>query len=778
MARLLWPELSAVFDEQFYNSQYPDVAQSGIDPLAHFLLFGGPEGRQPGPWFEPEYYLAANPDVARAKANPLLHFLRYGWKENRPPSPLFDQAFYRGKHPGKSNPFIDFARRWKRGERVRGALPFTLPSCSYQIATAKNCAGPPVDIIIPIYTGLKETQTCLTSITRANCRTPYRVILINDASPDQKLCEYLRSTAAAHDWILIENPENLGFAASVNRGIEIGPDRDILLLNNDTEVANDWLDRMANAVSDDRIGTVTPFSNHATLASYPKPNRSNLLPAKITTAQLDALFRQVNAGCRVEIPTAVGFCMYIRRACLRETGGFRPEIFGKGYGEENDFCLRSLYIGWKHVLAADVFVYHTGETSFGDEAAVRRAAAVEKLDEIYPDYRRMLAEHDRRDPLKPFRVAVSAERIRTSGKPVILSITHRLGGGVSQYVRELQSLLSDQATILSMSPTESGAVFIQNLDPADDFRIAFDPELDYREMIEFLRRCGVSRLHVQHLAGHTVDVSRIRRDLNAALDISIHDYFFVCSRLTLTDANGMYCGEPGCPDCRGRIDQFTPLLNAADRVIAPSHDAAARMERYFPEAKVIAAAHSSQPEVRVQPIRILRPDSPLAIGVLGTLSPHKGLDRLRACAALARKAASPLRFVLIGDVKNGAREEAFSKTGPYNNDAAASLIRENGIDVIWFPAQWPETFSYTLSICIEAGLPVIAPDLGSFTERLDGREWSWIVPHDLAPDQMVEFFVRIRREHFIPGMSPHVIERGRSRAIGDFYPVQYLQQRG
>jgi len=236
----------------------------------------------------------------------------------------------------------------------------------------------------------------------------------------------------------------------------------------------------------------------------------------------------------------------------------------------------------------------------------------------------------------------------------------------------------------------------------------------------------------------------------------------------------MYCGERGCADCRARVDQFTPLLTTADRVIAPSQDAANRIERYFPDVKVIAAAHASQPKVLVQPIRILRPDSPLVIGVLGTMSQHKGLDRLRACAETALKAASPLRFVLIGDVKNSARAEPFSKTGPYNNDAAASLIRENGIDVIWFPAQWPETFSYTLSICIEAGLPVIAPDLGSFTERLEGREWSWIVPHDLAPDKMVEFFVRIRREHFLPGMSPDVIRTGQPAAIGDFYPAQYL----
>ena len=49
----------------------------------------------------------------------------------------------------------------------------------------------------------------------------------------------------------------------------------------------------------------------------------------------------MNAGHRVGIPTAVGFCMYIRRECLKEVGEFRAEVFGKGYGEENDFCLRA-----------------------------------------------------------------------------------------------------------------------------------------------------------------------------------------------------------------------------------------------------------------------------------------------------------------------------------------------------------------------------------------------------------------------------------------------------
>ena len=117
----------------------------------------------------------------------------------------------------------------------------------------------------------------------------------------------------------------------------------------------------------------------------------------------------------------------------------------------------------------------------------------------------------------------------------ILAITHSLGGGVSQYVAELRNAIEDRAAMLELTPTDSGAVVLRNLDPEDDFRVAFDPESDYQELVDLLRSCGVSRIHVQHLLGHTLDVLRLKQDLGVPLDITVHDYFFVCRRVTLTD---------------------------------------------------------------------------------------------------------------------------------------------------------------------------------------------------------------------------------------------------
>ena len=77
--------------------------------------------------------------------------------------------------------------------------------------------------------------------------------------------------------------------------------------------------------------------------------------------------RRPTPGRTVDLPTAVGFCMCIRRACLDQVGLFDAERFGRGYGEENDFCMRAAGAGWRNVLAGDVFVYHEGAVSFSGE---------------------------------------------------------------------------------------------------------------------------------------------------------------------------------------------------------------------------------------------------------------------------------------------------------------------------------------------------------------------------------------------------------------------------
>src|SRR4030095_3392247 len=131
---------------------------------------------------------------------------------------------------------------------------------------------------------------------------------------------------------LLRNAENLGFVRTVNRGMSLHPERDVVLLNSDTEVANDWLARFrAAAYPAADIATVTPLSNNATICSYPFEGWTGGMPGKLGLAVLDALFAKANRGARVDIPTAVGFCMYIRRDALERVGLFDAEAFPRGY---------------------------------------------------------------------------------------------------------------------------------------------------------------------------------------------------------------------------------------------------------------------------------------------------------------------------------------------------------------------------------------------------------------------------------------------------------------
>jgi hypothetical protein len=264
--------------------------------------------------------------------------------------------------------------------------------------------------------------------------------VIDDASPEPGIATWLDELAAQQRIELLRNASNLGFVHSVNRGLALHPDRDVVLLNSDAEVANDWLDRLrACAYRTQDIGTVTPFSNNATICSYPFEGWTGPTPGSLGLAGLDRLFAEVNAGRSVELPTAVGFCMYIRRACLDAVGIFDAERFGRGYGEENDFSLRAREGGWRSVIAADVFVFHQGAVSFAGERETLTAAGTVALLERHPGYSRSVDAFHAADPLHPLRCAIDEAR-------------HPLGGDEARHV------WNERALFVARQRTEIGAL--------------------------------------------------------------------------------------------------------------------------------------------------------------------------------------------------------------------------------------------------------------------------------------------------------------------------------
>lgn len=272
-----------------------------------------------------------------------------------------------------------------------------------------------IDVIIPVYKGLQQTRRCIASVLGSRQATPFEIVAVDDASPEADITSYLDGLAADKRITLVRNDRNLGFVQSVNRGMSLHADRDVVLLNSDTEVANDWLDRLCQSASTSPdVGTVTSFSNNATICSYPFDGWAGGVPGTLGLEQLDRLFASANAGRTVDLPTAVGSCMLIRRACLDRIGSFDAERFGRGYGEENDFSMRAAGAGWRNVLAGDVFVFHEGAVSFSGERLELTTNAGKTLMDLYPDYMRKVREYVQQDPAGPLRAAVDHARIALS----------------------------------------------------------------------------------------------------------------------------------------------------------------------------------------------------------------------------------------------------------------------------------------------------------------------------------------------------------------------------
>ena len=127
-----------------------------------------------------------------------------------------------------------------------------------------------VDIVIPVYANEGQVRACLSSVLAHHNESQGDIVVVNDCSPEPAIHQYLAALADQALITLLTNDQNEGFIVSCNRGAAVHPDNDFVLLNADTEVHGNWLDRMVSHVEPGaKVATVTPFSNNATIASYP-----------------------------------------------------------------------------------------------------------------------------------------------------------------------------------------------------------------------------------------------------------------------------------------------------------------------------------------------------------------------------------------------------------------------------------------------------------------------------------------------------------------------------
>jgi O-antigen biosynthesis protein len=625
-----------------------------------------------------------------------------------------------------------------------------------------------VDIIIPVYNAYEDLLICLNSLF--DHFDGYNIILINDCSTDPRVKDLFQSLKDYNSsWIkIIEKNINEGFVKTVNTGFEQSKN-DVILLNSDTVVTHNWAKKLEEcAYSEDSIATVTPFTNNGTICTVPIFNNNKEMPEGCSIDEFSDFIEEVAFKNYPEIPTAVGFCMFIKREVLGKVGFFDEKTFGEGYGEENDFCMRAKGLGYKSVLCDDTFIFHKGGSSFLDKKDKFVSDHLKILYERYPEYKKTIGDFYRSNPLKENHENIELRLSTwdlTTAKKRILYILHSRNGGTEKHVQELDTLLNQKYLVYILRPSKNGLLLKEHnqsheiiykfeLDNPSELPIFFSES--YKDILEkIVNTFRIDIIHIHQMIGHTFDIAFVAEKYNIPIIYTIHDFYCICPKINLLDENSGYCKNSDnikrCNRCLSSMGletdfiikwrvNFKNILDKSNYIISPSESALEVAKSYYniddKKAVVIEHGHPDEVLVKKEMPREDIKDSLDSINImtLGAIWPYKGEEILYELAKCTYN--KPVNWFIIGSCSK-IRKRGYDKehniyvTGSYKNyEDLLKKIRNNHIQLAVFPSVWPETFCYTLSECWTAGIPPIVSNLGALKERVAKTGCGWAVEPD------------------------------------------------
>ncbi len=594
------------------------------------------------------------------------------------------------------------------------------------LLTPAPAAPPPfarITLVMPVHNALALTQEALERVAR-HTDLDWRLILIDDASTEPGLADWLESWAAAQgDRVhLLVNPVNEGFVASVNRGVARArdwPDDPVILLNSDALVPAGWASRLTAPLADASVASVTPLSNDAEIFTVPVLcQRHDLQPGQGDA--LDVIAAGLGQDTAASAPTGVGFCMALAPRFLAQVPGFDP-VFAPGYGEEADWCQKTRALGGRHLCATTLFVEHRGGASFGSAAKQKLLARNgAEISRRYPAYDDEVQRFLRDDPLTTSRLALGLGWAGLRGEvPVYLA--HAMGGGAERW---LQDRIAQEGVAVVLRVGQAARWKLELHTPQGVTAGLSEETGVIRALIARLPRrriiysCGVGVRDGLDLPGVLLDLAAE----DHPVELLIHDFFPISPSYTLLGQNSVYTGLPAV-DTGDPAHHWRPGVPLSDwqAAWAPLMARAGQITVFSPSSRdLVAAAYPQAGPIVLRPHalrqdvpRIAVPDGPPVIGVLGNIGPHKGAGLLEALSRdLAASGAA--RLVVIGRL---APEYSLTPPaavhGSYRMTDLPGLVARYGIQVWLIPSIWPETFSFTTHEALATGMPVLAFDLGA-----------------------------------------------------------------
>lgn len=539
---------------------------------------------------------------------------------------------------------------------------------------------PPVlpTVIVPVYADYSATRACIGGLIADNpSGASYRILIVNDATPDPAIARYL-SSLGSHKHVEIQtNPINLGFVASVNMALSQVPLGDVVLLNADTLVPPGFVARLAHAAhSSSDIGTVVPLSNNSEISDFPLPYRNNPLRTHLDVIQLNRIVSRCNPEKVVDLPNGTGFCLYVTRACLDAVGQL-SESFHRGYFEDIDFCLRARERGFRNVCAASVYVGHAGSRSFKSEKRTLVRRNLDVLDRRFPQLRAETAAFIAADPLRPSRQAIERHLPMRHKQPVLLftggsALLHVARSRAAQLAKDGQPVIF--LDLVAYDRERKIRLRSEDDDSPQSLAFSFSNEVSLRDFRKYLRLLFPSHCEIIDAALFPSALAQTFTALKLPFDLWIADD-------ALGDAQVPVRGLAGLmPDNRPlETDPYEKasahgLIAGARRILAASPMAREFATNLLQGRKMDVIQPSLPPEAEFQLADFRQDDAPTLV-VVPTRSSAREFAIIRHIADLLNDSAFDISILIAGATISDQRLLSFENVFVTGDIESTELTR-------------------------------------------------------------------------------------------------------
>ena len=755
---------SKKFNGNTYLKKYPDVKEAGLNPLVHYLKYGKNEEKtdkcdknireyklvEESGLYNHEYY---SEQVSKGFGSPrhgLLHYLEHGFKQGYNPSKYFDGEAYFNRYPdvknSSLNPLVHYLKYGIKEERIGlKEIEFKNLNDTYNIEKIIKQLTKKVTVIT-IADNIKYLNDCIRNLIKYN-KTEFEIIIINQKYDN--ISNYI-----SFNNIKIINIENtLHKLINTLKMIIKKTDDDILFIKNNVITYEKFLMKLTIAAySNERTGIVIPISNYSSISLTEDLDNNHILINNVSKKEYN------------ETPIPNTTCMYIKNKLLKRTPLREDEKWLE------HLCSKAVYDGWKSVFDDSTFVNY--QQLKNNQKQDDEFALVDPYNSENQPTVRFLNSQAYSNSNKSVQSYLNQENNENYNKKRILYVMH-YSGGVEFAVKDIAKSVSGEydCYILKAYPSKfilyhlSEEIFIpiQEFDLKYPWHSTLLHSEEYKQIYFYiLANLNIDIIEIDHLLFHTFDIIDVGEILNIPTIITIHDYYYICPTFVLLDENNKYCGgycENDGKNCSKRVKWFNLPINITEWKIEWQK----QMLKIFKRCNNILTATNftknmilkHYPDLNTEDIQLIEhgrdlikydnfsiiPNSyqPVKILIPGTLSVHKGSEFVKKLKKIDVENKLELHF--LGGVDDEIKKIGVAH-GKYKREEFSKHVYKIKPSFIGIFSIWPETYSYTLTESLSAGIPIIGSNMGALKERIEDYDCGWLIDIN-KPEEAYEKILKI-----------------------------------